>query len=57
MTEQSVAQHLSLTPLKEVKRSGKLQPDTPVVCLCSSGRPDFGNHIKSFRKDSRRCVR
>lgn len=47
---QLVAEVLSPTLLPEVKSSGKLLHDTPVLSLCRSGGLDLGGHIKNWRR-------
>lgn len=59
MVAQLVAEGLSTALLQEVKSSEKLWHDTPLISLCSSGRPDFGSHIKNCRRHRHKifCVR
>lgn len=49
--EQWHAQHLSSTLLQEVKSSGRLWHETPVISLCRSDGLDFGDHTRNCRRD------
>lgn len=47
MEEQPVAEGLCWTVRHEMRRSGRLQRDTLVLCLCRNGRLDYVGRIKN----------